>query len=117
MKNYDNGKDNDEIYSICYFKNKIKNVESKKKSLLFLYTKILTLTNSELEVLYLLCYKHTPEAISKKRNVSQSTIRNIISSILAKLEYKNYKELLTGIDNLALLDLIKNMFSDDYFNL
>lgn len=84
-------------------------MKESEQSILFVIKIISELTPSELKVLQLLSEGKTRREIALLRCVEEDTIKKQINSILKKFNKKNYKEVLSLIEELNIFQIIKNI--------
>lgn len=84
-------------------------MKESEQSILFVIKIISELTPSELKVLQLLSEGKTRREIALLRCVEEDTIKKQINSILKKFNKKNYKEVLSIIEELNIFQIIKNI--------
>ncbi|MCH6267209.1 response regulator [Neobacillus citreus] len=84
-------------------------IKKSEDQLTYFFKIIANLTQSELEILKLLCSGLKRKEIADIRAVEVETIKKQISSLLKKFDKNSTKEIITEVNELRLFDLIKDI--------
>lgn len=84
-------------------------IKKSEDHLTYFFKIIATLTQSELEVLKLLCSGHKRKEIAEIRAVEVETIKKQISGLLKKFDKNSTKDIITEVNELRLFDLIEEI--------
>ena len=82
-------------------------MHKRQESVMYTIAVIMSLTNSELEVLKLLLSGMSRKELAEQRNVEYVTINTQIRNIMKKLGYSSTKEMIASMKAMKIFDIIK----------
>lgn len=80
-------------------------IEERQQSLLYMFNKMIVLSQRELEILKELCDGQSYTAIAEKYFIEEVTVRTHINRILKKMEYKRISTLVEHLKKIRVFDL------------
>lgn len=96
-----------QIFNI--FKQKSKNLATAHKSLIFVLSKMITLSPNEVELLKALYNGESYNEIAQKRVVESTTVRSMGSRILRKFDSPNMQILIQNLRDMKIFDLFSDL--------
>lgn len=88
-------------------------IEERQQSLLYMFNKMIILSQRELEILKELCAGKSYTAIAEKYFIEEVTVRTHINRILKKMGYKRISTLVEHLRQLRVFDLFRQPPSQD----
>ena len=82
-------------------------IKKRQQSLLFMFYKMINLSNRELQILESLCEGKKNQDIASEMYVEEVTIRSHISRILKKMEYQDIKMLIADLKEMEIFSMFK----------
>lgn len=90
-------------------RNEFQRLKKTEQSLMYVLQIISDLTKSELQILSLLCEGKTRREIAEIRSVEHDTIKKQISSLLKKFNAESTRQMVNGINDLKIFEIIKKI--------